>query len=91
MEKYIKTSEFYKKLAEAYNEGLVSWGSNEIVKDIIGECAKYELPISLLKEVKTEVIELTHSLEETHDWGKKIGAELVLQIINMKIEELKNE
>ena len=91
MEKYIKTSEFYKKLAEDYNRGLLTWGANEIVKDIVGECEKYELPVSLLKEVKTEMIELIHSLEETHDWGKKIGAELALNIINMKIEELKNE
>ena len=38
MDKYIKTSELYKKIAETYNSGRLSWGANEIFKDIIGEC-----------------------------------------------------
>lgn len=28
----------YSKLAELYNKGLISWGANEIFKDIIEEC-----------------------------------------------------
>ena len=42
MDKYIKTSELYKKIAKAYNDGCLSWGANEIFKDIIGECASVD-------------------------------------------------
>lgn len=42
MDKYIKTSELYKKIAKSYNDGRLSWGANEIFKDIIGECASVD-------------------------------------------------
>lgn len=42
MSDLIRKSELYKKLAETYNNRIISWGVNEIVKDIIGECNSVE-------------------------------------------------
>ena len=37
-EDFISKRELYHKLGEAYSKGYLSWGANEIFKDIIGEC-----------------------------------------------------
>lgn len=41
MSDLISKRELYKKLGDAYNDGLITWGENEIVKDIIGECLSF--------------------------------------------------
>lgn len=41
MSDFISKRELYHKLGEAYNAGLLTWGANEIVKDIIGECLSF--------------------------------------------------
>lgn len=42
MSDFISKRELYHKLGEAYNKGYLSWGANEIFKDIIGECDSVE-------------------------------------------------
>lgn len=42
MSDLISKRELYHKLGEAYNKGFFSWGANEIIKDIIGECNSVE-------------------------------------------------
>lgn len=41
---------------------------------------------STLKELKNELCDKIKDLQETHDWGKIYGVELVLDMINEKIE-----
>ena len=43
MSDFISKRELYKKLGEAYNHCLITWGENEIIKDIIGECGAVEV------------------------------------------------
>ena len=38
----ISKRELYHKLGEAYKKGYLSWGANEIIKDIIGKCDSVE-------------------------------------------------
>ena len=38
MSDFISKRELYHKLGEAYQKGYLSWGANEVIKDIIGEC-----------------------------------------------------
>lgn len=38
MSEYINKKLFLRKLADDYNRGLIPWGTNEIIKDIINEC-----------------------------------------------------
>lgn len=42
MSDLISKKELYRKLGEAYNKGYLSWGANEVIKDIIGECDSVE-------------------------------------------------
>lgn len=42
MSDLISKRELYRKIAETYNSGRLSWGANEIFKDIIGECDSVE-------------------------------------------------
>lgn len=42
MSDLISKRELYKKLGEAFGKGYISWGENEIIKDIIGECDPIE-------------------------------------------------
>ena len=42
MSDLISKKELYHKLGEAYNKGFLSWGANEVIKDIIGECHSVE-------------------------------------------------
>lgn len=42
MSDLISKKELYHKLGEAYNKGFLSWGANEVIKDIIGECDSFE-------------------------------------------------
>ena len=42
MSDLISKKELYCKLGEAYNHCLITWGENEIIKDIIGECDSVE-------------------------------------------------
>lgn len=42
MSDFISKRELYHKLGEAYQKGYLSWGANEIIKDIIGECDSVE-------------------------------------------------
>lgn len=42
MSDLISKKELYRKLGEAYNKGFLSWGANEVIKDIIGECDSVE-------------------------------------------------
>lgn len=42
MSDLISKRELYHKLGEAYNKGFFSWGVNEVIKDIIGECDSVE-------------------------------------------------
>ena len=39
-----------------------------------------------LRELKHEMYEKIKDLRDTHDWGKIYGAEIVLDLINEKIE-----
>lgn len=47
----------YSKLAEVYNKGLISWGANEIFKDIIAECDSDE---ERLKDIKEYIVEFNN-------------------------------
>ena len=38
MSDLISKRELYRKLGEVYIKGYLSWGANEVIKDIIGEC-----------------------------------------------------
>lgn len=42
MSDFISKRELYHKLGEAYQKGYLSWGANEVIKDIIGECDSVE-------------------------------------------------
>ena len=42
MSDLISKRELYYKISEAYKKGHLSWGANEIFKDIIGECDSVE-------------------------------------------------
>ena len=42
MSNLISKKELYRKLGEAYNKGYLTWGANEIIRDIIGECDSVE-------------------------------------------------
>lgn len=42
MSDLISKKELYRKLGEAYQKGYLSWGANEVIKDIIGECDSVE-------------------------------------------------
>ena len=42
MSDLISKKELYRKLGEAYNKGYLTWGANEVIKDIIGECDSVE-------------------------------------------------
>lgn len=46
---------------------------------------------SALKELKYEIFEKIKELRDLHDWGKIYGAEIVLDMINEKIEGEANE
>jgi len=43
MSDLISKKELYRKLGEAYNKGFLTWGANEVIKDIIGECDSVEI------------------------------------------------
>ena len=58
MSDLISRKELYRKLGEVHYKGLLSWGANEIIKDIIGECDSYDkwIPVSeRLPEEDTKV------------------------------------
>ena len=38
MSDLISKKELYHKISEAYSKGHLTWGANEVIKDIIGEC-----------------------------------------------------
>lgn len=42
MSDLISKKELYRKLGEVYNKGYLTWGANEIIRDIIGECDSVE-------------------------------------------------
>ena len=42
MSDLISKKELYHKLGERYQKGYLSWGANEIIKDLIGECDSVE-------------------------------------------------
>ena len=42
MSDLISKRELYHKISETYKKGRLSWGANEIFKDIIGECDSIE-------------------------------------------------
>ena len=42
MSDLISKKELYHKISEAYSKGHLSWGANEVIKDIIGECDPVE-------------------------------------------------
>ncbi len=48
MSDLISKKELYRKLGEAYNHCLITWGENEIIKDIIGECDSVEIKGDLI-------------------------------------------
>ena len=60
MSDFICKRELYHKLGEAYNKGYLSWGANEIIKDIIGKCDSVEN--------KGEWIPVSERLPEKNVW-----------------------
>lgn len=69
MSDLISKKELYRKLGEAYQKGYFSWGANEIIKDIIGECDSVEnkgewIPVSeRLPEIHQNVLLSLRSLD----------------------------
>lgn len=60
MSDLISKRELYHKLGEAYNQGVLTWGANEVIKDIIGECDSVEN--------KGEWIPVSERLPEKNVW-----------------------
>ena len=60
MSDLISKRELYFKISETYKKGHLSWGANEIFKDIIGECDSVEN--------KGEWIPVSERLPEKNIW-----------------------
>lgn len=54
MSDLISKKKLYHKLGEAYNKGFLSWGANEIIRDIIGECGTVEKWIPVTEKLPEE-------------------------------------
>jgi hypothetical protein len=70
MSDLISAKELYSKLAKVYNKGLISWGSNEIFKDIIGECIPYgntDKIDALMHDISVAVYQISVALVSVMD------------------------
>ena len=60
MSDFISKRKLYHELGEAYKKGHLSWGANEVIKDIIGECDSVE--------IKGDLISRKAVLDELEKW-----------------------
>lgn len=67
MSDLISKRELYKKLGEAYNKGFLTWGANEVVKDIIGECDSMNRVEELIHYISAAIYQISVALVSIMD------------------------
>lgn len=68
MSDLISKRELYKKLGEAYNKGCLTWGANEVIKDIIGECYSMDKIEALIHDISAAVYQISVALTSIIDF-----------------------
>lgn len=67
MSDLISKRELYRKLGEAYNKGCLTWGANEVIKDIIGECDSMDKIEALIHDISAAVYQISVALVSIMD------------------------